>query len=319
MMQAVWFDAGSTAAGRLLLSIHHLAVDGVSWRILVPELAAAREAIAQGRVPARTGDVVPGLGAAACAAGQDAGRLAELSFWSGMLSKPSLMLVDGALDARRDVGGTAGHLALTLPAALTAALLTRVPGAFHGGINEVLLTGLVVALADWCRRRGRCGPGGCAARSGRARARGGVRGCRPLAHGGMVHQPVPGAARCRCARSGRGLGGGDALGRALKSIKEQLRALPDHGLGYGVLRYLNPQTAAQLSGFAAPQLGFNYLGRFAAAAQADWSVAGDAVRLGAGDAAMPLAHALEVNALTLDGAEGPALTANWSWARCAGE
>ena len=52
MVQAVWFDAGSTAAGRLLLSIHHLAVDGVSWRILVPELAAAWEAIAQGRVPA---------------------------------------------------------------------------------------------------------------------------------------------------------------------------------------------------------------------------------------------------------------------------
>src|SRR5262249_29027459 len=110
------------------------------------------------------------------------------------------------------------------------------------------------------------------------------------------------------------LAGGEALGRALKSIKEQLRALPDHGLGYGVLRYLNPQTGAQLSDFAAPQLGFNYLGRFAAPAAADWSVAGDAVRLGAGDAAMPLAHALEVNALTLDGAEGPGLTANWSWA-----
>jgi non-ribosomal peptide synthase protein (TIGR01720 family) len=110
------------------------------------------------------------------------------------------------------------------------------------------------------------------------------------------------------------LAGGEALGRALKSIKEQLRALPDHGLGYGVLRYLNPQTGAQLSGFAAPQLGFNYLGRFAAPAAADWSVAGDAVRLGAGDAAMPLAHALEINALTLDGADGPTLTANWSWA-----
>ena len=43
-----------------------------------------------------------------------------------------------------------------------------------------------------------------------------------------------------------------------------LRALPDNGLGYGVLRYLNPQTAAHLEGFASPQIGFNYLGRFAA-------------------------------------------------------
>ena len=66
------------------------------------------------------------------------------------------------------------------------------------------------------------------------------------------------------------LAGGAALGRALKSIKEQLRALPDNGLGYGLLRYLNPQTAAQLAAFATPQIGFNYLGRFAAPAAADW-------------------------------------------------
>ena len=48
MLQAVWFDAGAHAAGRLLLSIHHLAIDGVSWRILLPDLAAAWAAIAGG-------------------------------------------------------------------------------------------------------------------------------------------------------------------------------------------------------------------------------------------------------------------------------
>src|SRR5262249_53900521 len=52
LVQAVWFDAGAQRSGRLLLTIHHLAVDGVSWRILVPELAAAWEAIAGGFVPA---------------------------------------------------------------------------------------------------------------------------------------------------------------------------------------------------------------------------------------------------------------------------
>src|SRR2546421_1738409 len=46
MIQAVWFDAGAQRAGRLLLTIHHLAVDGVSWRILVPDFVAACEAIA---------------------------------------------------------------------------------------------------------------------------------------------------------------------------------------------------------------------------------------------------------------------------------
>ena len=52
MVQALWFDAGPARAGRLWLAIHHLAVDGVSWRILVPDLAAAWQAIAAGQAVA---------------------------------------------------------------------------------------------------------------------------------------------------------------------------------------------------------------------------------------------------------------------------
>jgi hypothetical protein len=51
MLQAIWFDAGDEAPGRLLLTIHHLAVDGVSWRILLPDLAAAWQAVASGAEP----------------------------------------------------------------------------------------------------------------------------------------------------------------------------------------------------------------------------------------------------------------------------
>src|SRR5262249_52374110 len=110
------------------------------------------------------------------------------------------------------------------------------------------------------------------------------------------------------------LAGGPALGRALKRIKEQLRALPDNGLGYGLLRYLNPQTAAQLKGLAAPRIGFNYLGRLATSEETGWAMAPDAPRFGGDDPAMPLAHAIEVNAHTLDDRDGPKLTATWSWA-----
>ena len=91
------------------------------------------------------------------AAAQAPERERELGLWSAMLGAPSFSLLDGALDCGRDVAGTACHLTLSLPAATTQALLTRVPAAFHGGINEVLLTALVVAVADWCRRRGRGG------------------------------------------------------------------------------------------------------------------------------------------------------------------
>src|SRR5260221_457524 len=88
---------------------------------------------------------------------QDAACVGELSFWSGMLSERSLSLVDGALDAARDTIGTTGRLTLTLPAAVTQALLTRVPAAFHCGIQHVLVTGLALAVAQWCGRRGRGG------------------------------------------------------------------------------------------------------------------------------------------------------------------
>src|SRR5262249_25367705 len=90
---------------------------------------------------------------------------------------------------------------------------------------------------------------------------------------------------------------------------------PGNGLGYGLLRYLNPRTVSQLAGFAAPQIGFNYLGRFAAPVDADWARACEAVRLGdGGDAAMALSHWLEVNALTLDESARARLRAHWSWA-----
>jgi non-ribosomal peptide synthase protein (TIGR01720 family) len=111
------------------------------------------------------------------------------------------------------------------------------------------------------------------------------------------------------------LAGGPALGRALKSIKEQLRRVPDHGLGYGLLRYLNRTTGGELAGYGRAQLAFNYLGRFAAAGTAEWAAAAEGDVLGGGgDAGMALGHALEVNALTLDGSQGTRLTAHWSWA-----
>ena len=197
---------GSEQAGRLLLTIHHLSIDGVSWRILVPDLASAWQAIANGQEPAlpAKGSSFRRFAQRLAAHAQHPDRFGELPFWTGMQSGPALSLVDGALDPQRDVSGTAGHVMLTLPSALTEALLTRVPAAFHGGINDVLLTGLALAVADWCRRHDRGAHSGhsltvaapvCgAAGSGGSRPRGDVRGPRSVAHGRLVHQPVPGAA-----------------------------------------------------------------------------------------------------------------------------
>ena len=138
LLQALWFDAGAEPSGRLLLVIHHFAVDGVSWRVLAPDLAVACQASAAGQavvLPARTTSFRHWAQRLA-ARGQDAAVVSELAFWRGMLAGRSLRLVpgelaSGALDPVRDVNRTAGHLTLTLPAGVTEPLLTRVPSAFR--------------------------------------------------------------------------------------------------------------------------------------------------------------------------------------------
>ena len=85
-------------------------------------------------------------------------------------------------------------------------------------------------------------------------------------------------------------------------------------MGYGLLRYLNAETAAQLRRYSQPQLGFNYLGHFTVGAAPAW-VADEAGGLGGGsDPAMPLSHVVEVNALTVDSSAGATLSATWTWA-----
>jgi non-ribosomal peptide synthase protein (TIGR01720 family) len=320
MVQAIWFDAGVLQPGRLLLMIHHLAVDGVSWRILVPDLRQAWEAVVAGEQPqlaAKSSSFRRWARALADEAQQPA-RINELPLWTEMLSEPARLFSAEMLDSERDTVGAARYLTLTLPPSITRPLLTTVPAAFHGGINDVLLTALVVALARWRKRSGR---GASNAVLIDLEGHGREEICKEIDLSRTVGWftslfPIrldPGAIDLKDA-----FVRGKALGKALKRIKEQLRRVPDGGLGYGLLRYLNPQTGAALSGLQRPQISFNYLGRmgrFAAREEEDWAIAPEGEALGGGaDDEMPLAHCLEVNALTLDQDSGPELRASWSWA-----
>ena len=106
------------------------------------------------------------------------------------------------------------------------------------------------------------------------------------------------------------------VARALKLIKDQLRAIPNRGLHYGLLRYLNSESGRYLSALPAPQFAFNYLGRFATQAGASWLPTGDDAGFGGGaDPEMPLHHFVEIDAVVADGPEGARLTANFSWAK----
>ncbi|MEV5975417.1 amino acid adenylation domain-containing protein [Streptomyces sp. NPDC052114] len=307
LVQAVLLDAeggdGDTAAARLLLVIHHIAVDGVSWRILLPDLRAAWHGTALDPVGTSYRRWTKVLSEQA----RTTGRTAELPLWTEILGGGTVELADRPLDPARDVHGSAGRLRLELPADRTAALLGRVPAAFHAEVDEVLLTGFALALAHR----------GTGSRTlveleghGREQLTDGLDLSRTV---GWFTSVYPVGLDVGDPDWAEVWNGGAACGAALKSVKEGLRALPGHGIGHGLLRHLNPQTAAVLARCAAPRIGFNYLGRFAAGTGGDWTMEAGGSGLTAAPET-PLRHVLELDAMTEDRAEGPVLVADWTWA-----
>ncbi|HEV7446573.1 MAG TPA: amino acid adenylation domain-containing protein, partial [Steroidobacteraceae bacterium] len=297
LLQAVWFYPG-----RLLLTIHHVAVDAVSWHILSADLAAACAAKHM-PLPANGTSFQHWTQLLSLEAHRSQ-RVQELDYWTSVLSKPAAPLFRGKPDPERDTAGSARHLRLTLAAAVTEPLLSVAPVAFRARINDVLLTAFALAVSAWHRRRGQTENGAVTLDlegHGREDIFEGVDLSRTVGWFTStypVHLDV----------------GSLVPSRAVKLVKEHLRKLPDNGLGYGLLRHLNPRTAAVLGSLPAPPICLNYLGRFVAARSADWSAAPEVDALTAGcDPQMPRAYALEVNALTVDGTGGPQLTADWSW------
>ncbi|MYU32386.1 hypothetical protein GTW52_04515 [Streptomyces sp. SID8358] len=105
------------------------------------------------------------------------------------------------------------------------------------------------------------------------------------------------------------------MSTALKKVKEQLRSVPDSGIGYGMLRHLNPHTARRLEKLPQPQIAFYYLGRSTAPQDADWAMTAENTALqGAGDERLPLRHALRLTAAAQNQAAGTQLTITCTWA-----
>ncbi|WP_330113822.1 non-ribosomal peptide synthase/polyketide synthase [Streptomyces sp. MUM 178J] len=324
MLQVVWFDAGPDAQGLLLVLLHHLVVDGVSWRILLPDLVSAWQAVRDGREPqpAPAGTSFRRWAQALVMEAQNPARIAELPLWRAQTQEPDPLLGTRRRDQATDVRETAEHLTAALPADLTSALLTAVPARFHAQINDVLLTGLTLAVARWRRRWSGEGPHALLVDMeghGREEFDESIDLSRTV---GWFTSRFPVRLDPGAIDLDEAFDGGAATGAALGRIKDQLRALPDNGLGYGLLRYLNADTAMALAGAAVPQIGFNYLGRVGAGAEglgdggasSGWSSASDLrVPLLPADPGMPFGHAVEINAVTREQADGPRLNVTYSW------
>ncbi|MGW2566252.1 amino acid adenylation domain-containing protein [Streptomyces sp. NPDC001537] len=299
LLRAVWGDAGPDRPGRLLLTIHHLAVDGVSWRILCSDLAAAWR-----------GEDLPERGTSfrhwARLLEREArtpARAAELETWRRVSGDAGPLLGARRPDPRKDVIGEMRHLTRQLPAAVTNGLITTVPAAFHTGPDDVLLAALAAAFVRW--RRTKDGHPALLLdieRHGREEIADGLDLSRTV---GWFTSVVP--ARLDLTE----VDPADPA-QVLKTVKEQLRSVPDHGIGHGLLRHLDPSNGPLLAALPTPEVGFNYLGRTARSADGDWSIAPEPLRnLGAvHDPAMPVAHGLEITAVTT---EDGRLDTTWSW------
>lgn len=299
LVRMVWCDAGPDRPGRLLLTVHHLAVDGVSWRILCSDLAAAwrSEELPEPGTSFRHWARLLEREA------RSAARAAELGLWRAMSEAPAPLLGARRPDPRQDVVGGMRHLTRQL-ADVTAELLTTVPAAFHAGPDDVLIAALAAAFVRW--RSTRDGHPALLLdieRHGREDLADGVDLSRTV---GWFTSIVP--ARLDLA----GVDPAEPA-QVLKTVKEQLRSVPDHGIGYGLLRHLDPENGPLLADLPAAEIGFNYLGRAARSDHGDFAPAPETLRnLGAvHDPATPVAHGLEITAMTTGDGR---LDITWSWA-----
>ncbi|QNE17032.1 amino acid adenylation domain-containing protein [Kribbella qitaiheensis] len=318
MLQAVWFEAADGGPARLLLAAHHLIVDGVSWRVLLPDLAAAWRAARAGTelaLPAVTTSVRRWLHALDEEAMRPA-RTAELALWKDVLEGPTMPVGSRPLDPDVDLTETAKTIRVQVPVELTSTLLNSVTTAFRCGVDDVLLAGLVLAL----RKRQGAGRGADAAvirLEGHGREEEVAPGAdlsRTVGWFTTLHPVRLDVSKIDIADA---VSGGKAAATALMAVKEQLRAVPDKGIGYSLLRFANPETAAVLRQYPADEIGFNYLGRFAFADSLDggWPLAPERPELVATPSPdMPLLSALELNAVVTTGAEGEQLTALFTFA-----
>ncbi len=226
---------------RLFVTVHHLVVDGVSWRILLGDLETAYRDLLAGR----RCDLEP----VGTTFGDWAHRLAD-HVRSGALDGDLAYWTTAADPAPLPVGraGTAGgvrSVTVTLDREHTTALLRQVPGVYRTEVNDVLLTALGTALAGWT---GRDRVVIACEGHGREDVVADVDTTRTV---GWFTTQYPVALSVPA---------GMDWGSTLKSVKEQLRAVPRHGLSYEALRYLS--TEGSLAAQQDPQICFNYHGQW---------------------------------------------------------
>jgi amino acid adenylation domain-containing protein/non-ribosomal peptide synthase protein (TIGR01720 family) len=253
--RVVYFNLGNGRPGRLLFVVHHLAVDGISWRPLLEDLENGYQQIKSKQkvaLPAKTASYRIWAERLLTLADSDSLKK-ELPYWNSVTEpgKVSETLNPFATDAAGSAANTEGNakkVTVALDEDATRTLLQTVPAVYNTQINDVLLTALARAWAKWT------GSGTLYTNlegHGRENLFEDVDVSRTV---GWFTSIFP--VRLELNESAENWRPGEAL----KSVKEQLRRIPQRGVGYGILRYLSGE--AVLKSRPEPAMVFNYLGQF---------------------------------------------------------
>ncbi len=250
LVRVALFDLGASKPSRLLILIHHLAIDGVSWRILLEDFQTVYEQLERGeamQLPPKTTSFKRWAQLLTEYAHSTAVQQ-EWDYWRTQTHKSSSSL---PVDYLEGDNTTASEkiVSVSLSKKETQALLQEVPAAYRTQINEVLLTALVQAFAEFTGENSLLVE---MEGHGREEIFDNVNLSRTVSWF-TTHFPVL-----------LDLGEVAEPGTGLKLIKEQLRSIPHRGIGYGLLRYLNEDRhlTNELAKLPQPQVKFNYLGQF---------------------------------------------------------
>lgn len=249
LVQAAIFDRGANQPSYLLLIIHHLAVDGVSWRILLEDFQTVYAQLQAGeaiKLPAKTTSFQQWAQKLKNYA-QSTELQKELEYWCAECRR-HVSRIPADFPRGENTAVSARTISVSLGVTDTQALLQKVPAAYQTQINDVLLTALVQTFAEWVGE-----PTLLLDLEGHGREEifddvdlsrtvGWFTTIFPV----LLNLPAT-----------------SDSATTVKTIKEQLREIPNRGIGYGVLRYLSDDEsiAEKLQTLPQAEVLFNYLGQ----------------------------------------------------------
>lgn len=298
LMRVALFKLGNNQSHRLLVILHHLVVDGVSWRILLEDLFSAYQQLSQGEViqlPPKTSSFKDWADQLA-EYGRSPAVTSELNYWIESGWNFNSLPVD--YPTAKDVNNVAAtaQVSRCLSVEETSTLLQEVPTAYNTQINDVLLTALVQSFAKWTGSNSLLVD---IEGHGREELFDHLDLSRTV---GWFTSLFP--VRLQLEETNN-------PGHMLKSLKEQLRLIPNRGIGYGILRYLS-QNADQFQSLPQAQVSFNYLGQLdqelSAANSWQWAIESGGAERHSGD---NRSYLLDINASVMN----QKLQINWIYSQ----